>query len=182
MLTSFFQQLKRCGYRDTYAQVVIHACYSESPQLQREAARGIGLCATRRGLVSNFDAPAAIDSLYYVIESGTESERTMTYDAVVSALGKICEFWRDTIDGHHVVPAWLNFLPLRNDFKEAQYAHQLLCQMLERADQDLLGLNNENLHQVIQILKEILSRSDHLATEETTCQIVCLLNQLGAMP
>ncbi|XP_054790204.1 uncharacterized protein LOC129321926 isoform X3 [Prosopis cineraria] len=90
MLTSFFQQLKRCGYRDTYAQVVIHACYSESPQLQREAARGIGLCATRRGLVSNFDAPAAIDSLYYVIESGTESERTMTYDAVVSALGKIC--------------------------------------------------------------------------------------------
>ncbi|XP_054823411.1 uncharacterized protein LOC129321605 [Prosopis cineraria] len=179
ILKDYPDKLQR--YRDTYALVVMDACYSESPQLRREAARGIGLCATRCEVISNFDAPVAVDSLCYVIECGTESESVMTHDAAVSALGKICEFWRDTIDGSHVVQVWLNFLPLRNDFKEARYAHQLLCQMLERADQDLLGLNNENLGQATQILEEILSQSDDLATEETTCRIISLLSQFGAM-
>ncbi|KAI9089051.1 hypothetical protein K1719_029330 [Acacia pycnantha] len=142
-------------YRDTYPRVVMDFCESESPQLQREAACGIGLCATHRELISNFDALEAINNLYHVIERALESERRMTYDAAVSALGKICEFRHDTINGPEVVPIWLNFLPLRNDYEEAKYAHQQLCLLLEKADPDLLGLNNENLYKVTQILREL---------------------------
>ncbi|XP_028764276.1 importin-5-like [Neltuma alba] len=179
ILKDYPDRLQR--YLDTYALVVMELCYSESPQLQWEAARGIGLCATHRGLVSNFDAPVAIGSLYHVIECGIESKREMTYDAAVSALGKICEFRRDIIDGPQVVSIWLNFLPLRNDSREAKYAHQQLCKMLKRFDQDLLGTDNENLGQAIQILNEILLQSDYLATEETTCLIISLLSQFGAL-
>ncbi|XP_028764277.1 ran-binding protein 6-like [Neltuma alba] len=157
ILKDYPDRLQR--YRDTYALVVMDACYSESPQLQREAARGIGLCATHRGLIPNFDGPVAIDSLYHLIERGAESGRALTYDAAVSALGKVCEFRREAINGPRVVPIWLNFLPLRIDFEEAKYAHRQLCQMLERADQDLLGLNNENLNQAVQILKEVVTIS-----------------------
>ncbi|KAI9089210.1 hypothetical protein K1719_029489 [Acacia pycnantha] len=169
-------------YRDTYPRVVMDFCESESPQLQREAACGIGLCATHRELISNFDALEAINNLYHVIERAMESDRRMTYDAAVSALGKICEFRHDTINGPEVVPIWLNFLPLRNDCEEAKYAHQQLCRLLEKADPDLLGLNNENLYKSTQILREILLQSDYIATEETTCSIIYLLTQLGAMP
>ncbi|KAI9089360.1 hypothetical protein K1719_029639 [Acacia pycnantha] len=180
LLKDYPYKLQR--YRDTYPRVVMDFCESESPQLQREAACGIGLCATHRELISNFDALEAINNLYHVIERAMESERRMTYDAAVSALGKICEFRHDTINGPEVVPIWLSFLPLTNDCEEAKYAHKQLCLLLEKADPDLLGLNDENLNKITQILREILLQSGYIATEETTCSIIYLLTQLGAMP
>ncbi|KAI9089109.1 hypothetical protein K1719_029388 [Acacia pycnantha] len=159
--------------------VVMDLCHSESLQLQREAARGIGLCATNTQLISNFDAPKAIDNLYHVIGCALESERRMVYDAAVSALGKICEFRHDIINGPQVVPIWINFLPLKDDFEEAKYAHQQLCRL---ADPDILELHNKNLEMSItQILNKILLRSDYIATEETICSIISFLTQVGAM-
>ncbi|KAI9089188.1 hypothetical protein K1719_029467 [Acacia pycnantha] len=122
-----------------------------------EAARAIGLCATNTQLISNFDALKAINNLYHVIGCALESERRMTYDAAVSALGKICEFRHDIINGPQVVPIWINFLPLRNDFEEAKYAHQQLCRLLDTADPDILELDNKNLEMLItQILNKVI--------------------------
>uniref|UniRef100_M1D5D8 HEAT repeat family protein n=1 Tax=Solanum tuberosum TaxID=4113 RepID=M1D5D8_SOLTU len=56
----------------------------------------------------------------------------MAYNNAVTALGKICQFHRDSIDSSQVVPAWLNCLPIKVDLIEAQAIHDQLCSMVER--------------------------------------------------
>ncbi|KAL4345112.1 hypothetical protein AHAS_Ahas11G0245800 [Arachis hypogaea] len=56
----------------------------------------------------------------------------MAYDNAVSALGKICQSHRDSIDFAQVIPAWLNYLPIEGDLIEAKVVHDQLCSMVER--------------------------------------------------
>ncbi|CAL0308950.1 unnamed protein product [Lupinus luteus] len=54
------------------------------------------------------------------------------HDIAVSALGRICEFHRDSIDGSRIVPSWLSLLPLKEDLIEAKVMHEQLCLMVSR--------------------------------------------------
>ncbi|KAK4278152.1 hypothetical protein QN277_016040 [Acacia crassicarpa] len=181
LLSDYPQEWER--YCDTYPTIVIGLCYSQSPQLQREAARGIGLRATHSKLMPNFDAPGSMDGLNFIIDSGRHSEdRAMAYDAAVSAFRKILEFRRPTIQNPQILPLRLKSLPLRNDFKEAEYGNVTLNLPLERYDRDLLEHNDDNLSKAIQICKKILSKRDNLAIDATIGLIKSWLSKVEAKP
>ncbi|KAF5807756.1 putative armadillo-like helical, importin beta family [Helianthus annuus] len=78
----------------------------------------------------------------------------MAYDNAVSALGKICQFYRDSIDSTHIIPAWLSCLPIKGDLIEAKVVHELLCSMVERSDMELLGPNNQYVPKIVLVFAE----------------------------
>lgn len=106
------------------------------------------------------------------------SDNVMAYDNAVSALGKICQFHRDSIDSAQVVPAWLNCLPIKSDLIEAKVVHDQLCSMAERSDSELLGPYNQYLPNIVSVFAEVLCAGKDLATEQTAGRMVSLLRQL----
>ncbi|KAK9123341.1 hypothetical protein Sjap_012943 [Stephania japonica] len=167
-------------YYDTYLPFLLEACNDESPDVRQAAAYGIGVCAE---FGSSFFKPLvgeALSRLNVVIRdpNALHSDNVMAYDNAVSALGKICQFHRDSIDASQVVPAWLSCLPIKGDLIEAKIVHEQLCSMVERSDRELLGPNNQNLSKIVAVFAEVLCVGKDLATEQTASRMINLLRQL----
>ncbi|KAK7826615.1 importin-5 [Quercus suber] len=121
-------------YYDTYLPFLLEACNDESSDVRQAAVYGIGVCAEFGGSVFKPLVGEALSRLDVVIRhpNALHSDNVMAYDNAVSALGKICQFHRDSIDAAQVVPAWLSFLPIKGDLIEAKIVHDQLCSMAER--------------------------------------------------
>uniref|UniRef100_A0ACD5WAS2 Uncharacterized protein n=1 Tax=Avena sativa TaxID=4498 RepID=A0ACD5WAS2_AVESA len=167
-------------YYDTYLPSLLEACTSENPDVRQAAVYGIGICAEFGGSAFRPHTGEALSRLYNVIKhpNALDLDNAMAYDNSVSALGKICQFHRDSIDASQVIPAWLSCLPLKNDLVEARIVHEQMCAMLEKSDRELLGHNNQYLPKIVSIFAEILCAGKDLATEQTSSKIVNLLRQL----
>ncbi|KAJ6704651.1 IMPORTIN BETA [Salix purpurea] len=82
----------------------------------------------------------------------------MAYDNAVSALGKICQFHRDSIDSAQVLR--MNSLPY-----------------IYRSDREILGPNNQFLPKIVSVFAEVLCGKD-LATDKTLGRMANLLRHL----
>ncbi|KAH9740591.1 TOG domain-containing protein [Citrus sinensis] len=166
-------------YYETYLPFLLEACNDENQDVRQAAVYGLGVCAEFGGSVVKPLVGEALSRLNVVIRhpNALQPENLMAYDNAVSALGKICQFHRDSIDAAQVVPAWLNCLPIKGDLIEAKIVHEQLCSMVERSDSDLLGPNHQYLPKIVSVFAEILCGKD-LATEQTLSRIVNLLKQL----
>ncbi|KAL5188150.1 Importin-5 [Glycine soja] len=153
---------------------------SEEPPGTGAAVYGLGVCAEFGGSVFKPLVGEALSRLNAVIQhpNALHSDNVMAYDNAVSALGKICQFHRDSIDSAQVVPAWLNCLPIKGDLIEAKVVHDQLCSMAERSDSELLGPNNQYLPKIVSVFAEVLCAGKDLATEQTAGRMVNLLRQL----
>ncbi|GKA65282.1 importin-5-like protein [Tanacetum coccineum] len=167
-------------YYDTYLPFLLEACNDESPDVRQAAVYGLGVCAEFGGTVIKPLIGEALSRLNVVIRhpNALQPENVMAYDNAVSALGKICQFHRDSIDSVQIIPAWLSCLPIKGDVIEAKAVHELLCSMVERSDMELLGPNNQNIPKIVSVFAEILCAGKDLATEQTISRIVNLLRQL----
>jgi len=148
--------------------------------VRQAAVYGIGVCAEFGGSKFKTLVGEALSRLNFVISqpNARESDNVMATDNAVSALGKICQFHRDSIDAAHVVPAWLSCLPIKGDLIEAKIVHEQLCSMVERSDAELLGLNNQYLPKIVSVFAEVLCAGKDLATDPTIARMVNLLRQL----
>ncbi|GMI65072.1 EMBRYO DEFECTIVE 2734, (karyopherin enabling the transport of the cytoplasmic HYL1 [Hibiscus trionum] len=164
-------------YYDTYLPFLLEACNDESPDVRQAAAFGVGLCAEFGGSVFKPLIPEALSRLNVVIRhpNALHSDNVMSYDNAVSALGKICQFHRDSIDAAQIVPTWLSCLPIKSDLMEAKLVHDQLCSMVERSDQELLGPNNQYLPKIVSVFAEVLCAGKDLATEQTASRMVNLI-------
>ncbi|KAK7305662.1 hypothetical protein VNO77_43570 [Canavalia gladiata] len=170
-------------YCANYLPILLEACNDQNSEIKEEAARGIRICA-------EFGTPQLkpfvnriLSELSSLMKDPNRSlpENAKAHDIAVSALGRICEFHRECIDGSKIVPAWLSFLPLKNDLIEANVMHEQLCLMVARSDKDLLGAGNQNLVKIIVVFLEIIDKGDKLATAQTIKQMNNLLRQLGRL-
>ncbi|KAK2641516.1 hypothetical protein Ddye_023279 [Dipteronia dyeriana] len=166
-------------YYDTFLPFLLEACNDENSDVRQAAVYGLGVCAEFGGPVFKPLVGEALSRLNVVIRhpNAQQSENVMAYDNAVSALGKICQFHRDSIDASQVVPAWLNCLPIKGDLIEAKVVHDQLCSMVERSDPDVLGPTHQYLPKIVAVFAEVLCGKD-LATEQTASRMVNLLRQL----
>ncbi|CAN8300728.1 unnamed protein product [Cochlearia groenlandica] len=166
-------------YYDACLPFVLEACNDESPDVRQAAVYGLGVCAEFGGSVFKPLVGEALSRLNVVIQhpNARQSENATVYDNAVSAVGKICQFHRDSIDSSQVLPAWLNCLPLNSDVIEAKVVHDQLCSMVERQDVDLLGPNNQYLPKISTVFAEVLTGKD-VVTEETAVRMINILRQL----
>ncbi|KAK9986830.1 hypothetical protein SO802_031781 [Lithocarpus litseifolius] len=167
-------------YYDTYLPFLLEACNDESSDVRQAAVYGIGVCAEFGGSVFKPLVGEALTRLDVVIRhpNALHSDNVMAYDNAVSALGKICQYHRDSIDAAQVVPAWLSFLPIKGDLIEAKIVHDQLCSMAERSDRELLGPNNQYLPKIVAVFAEVLCAGKDLATDQTASRMINLLRQL----
>ncbi|WOL08869.1 importin-5 [Canna indica] len=167
-------------YFDSYLPFLLEACNDENADVRQAAVYGVGICAEFGGSVFRPLVGEALSRLNNVIRhpDALQSDNVMAYDNAVSALGKICQFHRESIDATQVFPAWLNCLPLKGDIIEAKLVHEQLCSMLERSDRDLLGPNNQHLPKIISVFAEVLCAGKDLATEQTASRMINLLRQM----
>ncbi|KAL2974777.1 hypothetical protein AAZX31_14G123200 [Glycine max] len=147
-----------CCYRyyDSFLPFLLEACNDEYPDA---AIYGVGVCAEFGGSVFNPLVGEALSRLDVVIRhpNALHADNIIAYDNVVSALGKICQFHRDSINAAQVVPAWLSCLPIKGDLIEAKVVHDQLCSMVERSDRELIGPNNQYLSKIVAVFAEVLS-------------------------
>ncbi|CAD5177263.1 unnamed protein product [Musa acuminata subsp. malaccensis] len=168
-------------YYETYLPFLLEACNDEDADVRQAAVYGVGVCSEFGGSVFGPLVGEALSKLNNVVRhpDALQSDNIMAYDNAVSALGKICQFHRDSIDAAQVVlPAWLSCLPVRGDLIEAKIVHDQLCSMLEKSDRELLGPNNQHLPKIITVLAEVLCAGNDLATEHTVIRMINLLRQL----
>ncbi|KAL6506577.1 hypothetical protein OROGR_024758 [Orobanche gracilis] len=167
-------------YYDTHLPFVLEACTDENPDIRQAAVYGLGVCAEFGGSVFKPLVGEALSRLNAVIRhpNALQPENVMACDNAVSALGKICQFHRDSIDSAQVVPAWLSCLPIKGDLVEAKVVHDLLCSMVERSNTDILGPNNQYLSKIVSVFAEVLCAGKDLASETTAGRMVNLLRQL----
>ncbi|KAL8142865.1 hypothetical protein V2J09_015897 [Rumex salicifolius] len=167
-------------YYETYLPFLLEACNDENPDVRQAAVYGLGVCAEFGGPVFKLLVGEALSRLNAVIShpSATNPENLMAYDNAVSALGKICQFHRDSVDAAQVLPLWLNCLPIKGDLIEAKVVHEQLCAMVERSDRELLGPNNQYLPKIVAVFAEVLCAGKDLATEQTASRMINLLRQL----
>ncbi|CAI9108164.1 OLC1v1007707C1 [Oldenlandia corymbosa var. corymbosa] len=167
-------------YYDTHLPFLLEACNDENPDVRQAAVYGLGVCAEYGGAAFKPLVGEALSRLNVVIgaPNSQQSENVMAYDNAVSALGKICQFHRDSIDSAQVVPAWLGCLPIKGDLIEAKVVHEQLCAMVERSDRELLGPNNQYLPKIVSVFAEVICAGKDLATEQTMGRMVNLLRQL----
>lgn len=153
---------------------VLHEFYFQA------AVYGLGVCAEFGGAAFKPLVGEALSRLNVVIRhpNALQPDNVMAYDNAVSALGKICQFHRDSIDSAQVVPAWLSCLPIKGDLIEAKVVHDQLCSMVEMSDRELLGPNNQYLPQIVAVFAEVLCAGKDLATEQTISRMINLLRQL----
>ncbi|CAJ1922046.1 unnamed protein product, partial [Sphenostylis stenocarpa] len=120
------------------------------------AVYGVGVCAEFGGSVFKPLVGEALSRLDAVIRhpNAQHPDNVMAYDNAVSALGKICQFHRDSINATQVVPAWLSCLPIKGDLIEAKVVHDQLCSMVERSDTELIGPNNQYLPKIVAVFAE----------------------------
>ncbi|MFQ6634842.1 hypothetical protein Gotur_011993 [Gossypium turneri] len=164
-------------YYETYLPFLLEACNDESPDVRQAAAFGVGLCAEFGGSVFKPLIQEALSRLNAVIRhpNALHLDNVMAYDNAVSALGKICQFHRDSIDAAQILPAWLSCLPIKGDLIEAKIVHEQLCSMVERSDQELLGPNNQYLPKIVSVFAEVLCAGKDLATEQTASRMINLI-------
>ncbi|XP_019093862.1 PREDICTED: importin-5 [Camelina sativa] len=167
-------------YYDTFVPFLLEACNDENADVRQAAVYGIGICAEFGGSVFRPLVGEALSRLDVVIRhpNAQQSENAMAYDNAVSALGKICQFYRSSIDAGKIVPAWLNCLPIKGDTIEAKIVHDQLCSMVERSDPDLLGPNHQHLPKIVAVFAEVLCAGGALATEQTVSRMINILRQL----
>ncbi|KAI4350353.1 hypothetical protein L6164_004815 [Bauhinia variegata] len=167
-------------YYDSYLPFLLEACNDEYPDVRQAAVYGVGVCAEFGGSVFKTLVGEALSRLDNVIRhpNALHSDNVMAYDNAVSALGKICQFHRDSINATQIVPAWLSCLPIKGDLIEAKVVHERLCSMVERSDRELLGPNNQYLSKIVAVFAEVLCAGNDLATEQTTSRMINLLRQL----
>ncbi|XP_020574529.1 importin-5 [Phalaenopsis equestris] len=167
-------------YYVTYVPFLLEACNDENSDVRQAAVYGIGVCAEFGGSVFRPLVGEALSRLNNVIRhpNAQHSDNIMAYDNAVSALGKLCQFHRDSIDAAQVVPSWLSCLPIKGDLIEAKLVHEQLCMMVERSDGELLGPNNQYLPKIVSVFAEVLCAGKDLATEQTASRMVNLLRQL----
>jgi hypothetical protein len=167
-------------YYDTYLPFLLEACNDENSDVRQAAVYGLGVCAEFGGAAFKPLVGEALSRLNVVIRH-TDAQKTdnvMAYDNAVSALGKICQFHRGSIDSAQVIPAWLSCLPIKGDLIEAKVVHDQLCSMVERSDAELLGPNNQYLPKIVSVFAEVLCAGKELATEGTISRMINLLRQL----
>ncbi|KAJ3674613.1 hypothetical protein LUZ60_005229 [Juncus effusus] len=166
-------------YYETFVPFLLEASNDEDANVRQAAVYGIGVCAEFGGSVFRPLVGEALSKLNNVIShpEATHSDNLMAYDNAVSALGKICQFHRESIDASQVVPVWLSCLPLKGDLIEAKVVHDQLCSMVERSDAVVLGPNNQYLPKIVHVFAEVLCGKD-MASEQTTSRMINLLRQI----
>lgn len=159
---------------------IIHPDY----ELKGSAAYGIGLFAQYTTSKFAIYSKELLEGLEKGLESLSKKDKNKkddwknAKDSIVSAFGKIIKYQGQLIDVNKYVDTWINLMPLKNDISEGKIMNEFLIEILQKNSQLVLGENNKNLTQIIQVLFEVYNTSQ--TSEECNIHIKDYLKKLNS--
>lgn len=163
-----FAALVRHGGPDAFpyypqcVPVFLRELHAPTPLLRQEAAAGLAAAAALGKDRLCEVAPRCVKEIELTLEDPVSRDPCYQHSNAVElrALGEICA----ALSQYLILPAehyafWLQRLPLA-DPDENTTCLQLLCTLLDRGEQPLLGEANQNLPRILQVLCDGLATAD----------------------
>lgn len=154
---------------DKWDEIIsILLCYANDPDdaLRQAAVYGLGLYAQSS---QNFadKAPVVLSALFCSLEIPLKRIKTYGHarDNSISAIGKVIKFQSNYIDLQGIIEKWISLLPLKWDKGEANFAHELLADLLEWKYEFVVN-GQETFVKVLEIVAYVAQTK--LVNEKTT--------------
>jgi len=146
-------------FTDTLLPLLVESCKAPHAGLRQCAVYALGLLAERAPERGAALAPQVAQlCLGMMADAEARSEdNEMATDNAVAALGKVIEHWGAHLDAGPAAVAFLDYLPLSADEKEAHSTHARLQSLVEASHPAVLGANNANLPRIVKALVSIIS-------------------------
>lgn len=80
-------------------------------------------------------------------------------DNATASIGKIIKYQGEKINLKEVVDKWISFLPIEEDKSEGKEQYELLCDIVLKRSDIIVGENNKNLPQIIKVLSKAYKTS-----------------------
>ncbi|KAJ3429312.1 karyopherin (importin) beta [Anaeramoeba flamelloides] len=147
-------------YWKEYGQSLCDCLSLPHPGLQQACAYGLGIFAIQSGdFFKKFSDPC-INLLHQLIQDNNNEQSNgdvILVENAISAVGKFLQYQTNNIEnvGKHF-DVWLNYLPVLVDTVESKQTYDLLCLFIENENKFIIGENNENFPQIINIFGQIL--------------------------
>lgn len=121
--------------------------------IRRSACFGLAVCAQRGGAAFAPVLPTALQTMYAVVTSpgSREGDNKEATDNAIDAIGRMCRHQGAGMDLSQVLPAWVSWLPLRDDEDCAAEAHGFLAELIEGGNPALAPLMGDALRAVAAI-------------------------------
>jgi len=146
--------------------------------VRQAAVYGMGVFAQVGGEKITPLIPEMYNRLKHVIiQTDSRSDNyIMATENAIGAVGKMIVFQSKALDLATVIPVWLSWLPVTEDFIEAQVTYSKLVTLVESNNPHLLGNGFANLPHLIYIFAEILGTP--LIDIDLSKRIVAILKQM----
>lgn len=130
--------------------------YSDSV-IREEVAYIIGLFAQHSQKDFNLIAEDCLKGLSTILQytHNKDKDLDLAKYAVAISLGKMIKYQSETINHEACIEEWLKHLPIVNDFEEIESQHDLLCEVIAKKPELILGKDSSNVERILFILTKI---------------------------
>ncbi|CAB3366645.1 Hypothetical predicted protein [Cloeon dipterum] len=180
-LCVFDDLIEYCGpasvrYQQFFLQQLLTYTEDGSAEVRQAAVYGCGVMGQYGGPAYSVACTEALAKLIKVIsapESRSVENNNATENAI-SAVTKILKYSPANINKDEVIPHWLSWLPVWEDFDEAPHIYGFLCDLMESNNQAVLGNNNSNVARIIAVMAEAFAKEALDPTTEVAQRMACV--------
>jgi len=163
---------------DHFLPLAINYITDLDPGVRQAAVYGMGVFAQFGGDKITPLIPEIFNRLKHVItQTDSRSDNyIMSTENAIGSVGKLILYQGKAVDLAIVVPLWLAWLPVKEDFIEAKITYTKLVNLVESNNPHLLGNGFANLPHLIYIFAEILGTI--LIEPELAIRIIAILKHM----
>ncbi|CAF3471379.1 unnamed protein product [Rotaria sp. Silwood1] len=173
------------AYSHRYSQFFLarmaESLADSSPEIRQAAAYGFGVMGRNGGPVYAHACAEALPLLFTLIsvsDSRSTENNTATENAI-SAVTKIFKYnnsYVDNLDKLHQV--WFSWLPIHEDTEEIPYVYDYLCDLIESNNPIIIGQNNSNICNVINLFTDAFAKSSIEVNSVIGQRMMLILQQI----
>jgi len=168
---------------DHFLAHAINYITDPDPGVRQAAVYGAGVFCQIGGDKMTSLVPEIYNRLKHVItQQDSKSDNfIMSTENAIGAVGKLIVHQGKALDLAIVIPTWLSWLPVKEDYVEAKVTYNKLVTMVESNNPHIFGNGFSNLPHLIYIFAEILGTN--LVDSEVEARIVTILKHMqNSMP
>merc|ERR1711957_104508 len=158
MIENLGQELLFNYWNDIF-QILIKHSSSKLCSIRQAVIYGMGEFAKFTKTDYQNYGPASIEALvnaYHVkrLDSDSKEAFTCARDNATASMGKIIKFQGEKVNLKEMAEKWVHCLPIEEDKSEGREQYELLCDILLKRSDIIVGENNKNLPQIIKVLSK----------------------------
>lgn len=171
-------------YKDHFLAPLTYYLNDKQPEVRQASCYGFGVLALYGGEEFAEICASVIPSLLKLINDplARTEENEMVTENAISTIAKILKYNSSRINVDDILPHWLHSLPVLEDTDEVPHVYDYLCDLIERNHPIVLGINNTNLPNLIDIMTEVFMKDaikvDHIVAR----RMITIIREIQKSP